>query len=141
MSELTNQSGGDINSQTTAIVSAYLSNNSMDAAAVPALIRSVQDALAGGAVADAQAEAEADEPLKPAVSIRKSVTPKAVTCLECGKSFKSLKRHLGTSHDLTAKEYKERWDLPRDYPLVAPEYSARRAETAKKIGLGRKKKK
>lgn len=139
MSDSNQTTGGDTNSQTTAIVSAYLSNNSMDAAGIPGLIRSVQEALSGGTVAAPEAE-PAEAPLTPAVSIRKSVTPKSVTCLECGKGFKSLKRHIGTAHDLTAKEYKERWDLPRDYPLVAPEYSARRAETARKIGLGRKKK-
>lgn len=76
--------------------------------------------------------------LKPAVSVRASVKPDAVTCLECGEKMKMLKRHLGTEHGLTPTEYRSRWSLPADYPMVAPDYAAKRKELAVRIGLGRK---
>ncbi len=80
----------------------------------------------------------ADKKLVPAVSVRKSLSDDALTCLECGKSFKSLKRHIRTYHELTPDEYRARWKLPSDYPMVAPNYSETRAKMAKRIGLGRK---
>jgi len=116
------------------IVSAHVSNNSVEMGQLPQLIASVYTALAN---ADAPAPV-VEEVLEPAVSIRSSVKPDAITCLECGKKLKMLKRHLGTDHGLTPAAYKARWNLNSDYPLVAPEYAARRAELAVKIGLGRK---
>ncbi|MFD1704935.1 MucR family transcriptional regulator [Methylopila henanensis] len=116
------------------IVGAYVSNNSVPAAELPALIRTVHDALA--AVAAGTTEAPVVE-LKPAVPIRRSVTPDYVVCLEDGKPFKSLKRHLRTRYDMSPEDYRAKWGLPADYPMVAPNYAAARSELAKKAGLGR----
>lgn len=122
-------------SLTADIVSAYVSNNTVVPTDLPKLISETHGSLA-------QAAARASEPLKeelkPAVPIKKSVTPDFLVCLECGKSFKSLKRHLRTDHGLTADEYREKWHLPHDYPMVAPNYAAARSKLAKKMGLGRK---
>ncbi len=117
------------------IVAAYVSANSVSAAQLPDVIRSVVDALAS---LDGQAEAPKAEALKPAVSIRKSVTPDYLICLEDGKKLKMLKRHLRTTYDMSPQDYREKWGLPADYPMVAPNYAARRSEFAKQIGLGRK---
>ena len=117
------------------IVAAYVSANSVSAAQLPDVIRSVVDALAG---LDDQAEAPEAEALKPAVSIRKSITPDYLICLEDGKKLKMLKRHLRTTYDMSPQDYREKWGLPADYPMVAPNYAARRSEFAKQIGLGRK---
>ena len=119
---------------TADIVSAHLSNNSVTADSVPALIRSVYDSLLGLGKSSSPVE----EKREPAVSIRNSVKPDTVTCLECGAKLKMLKRHLSTDHDLTPADYKARWGLGADYPLVAPDYAAKRKELAVKIGLGRK---
>ena len=120
---------------TADIVSAYVSHNSLVASDLPDLIGNVQGALG-------HAAAKATEPVKekptPAVSIKKSVTPDHIVCLEDGKKFKSLKRHLRTGHDLTPDEYRERWNLSYDYPMVAPNYAEARSQMAKKLGLGRK---
>ena len=116
------------------IVSAHVSNNSVGVSELPALIQSVYASLAK--LGEAQAPIE--EKREPAVSIRSSVKPDAVTCLECGAKFKMLKRHLSTDHGLTPDEYRARWSLPTSYPLVAPDYAAKRKELAVKIGLGRK---
>ena len=116
------------------IVSAHVSNNSVSAADLPGLIQSVYASLA----ALGQAPGPVEEKLTPAVSVRASVKPDAVTCLDCGAKFKMLKRHLSTDHEMTPAEYRQRWNLPSDYPMVAPEYAAMRGELAKKIGLGRK---
>ncbi len=118
---------------TARIVAAYVSNNTVPAGELPDLIQSVQQALTKAAQARVE---EPKEELKPAVSVRKSVNPDYIVCLECGKKFKSLKRHLRTHHDLSPQEYRERWNLPYDYPMVAPNYAAARSEMAKKIGLG-----
>lgn len=116
------------------IGSAHVSNNSVAAADLPGLIQAVYASLA--------ALGQAPEPdpveLKPAVSVRSSVKPDAVTCLECGEKMKMLKRHLGTEHSLTPAEYRTRWNLPADYPMIAPDYAAKRKELAVRIGLGRK---
>jgi predicted transcriptional regulator len=124
------------------IVAAYASNNQIAAADLPALLRSVHatlNDLGGGAAAPAAEEEEAAEtPPAPAVPIDASVKTDAIVCLDCGKSFKTLKRHLSTEHGMSPADYRARWQLSKDYPLVAPSYSARRAETAKRIGLGRK---
>ena len=116
------------------IVSAQVSHNSVSANDLPALIQSVYGSLAK--LGEAQAPVE--EKREPAVSIRSSVKPDAVTCLECGTKFKMLKRHLSTDHNLAPEAYRARWSLPASYPLVAPDYAAKRKELAIKIGLGRK---
>ena len=117
------------------IVAAYVSANSVSAAQLPDVIRSVVDALVS---LDGQAEAPKAEALKPAVSIRKSITPDYLVCLEDGRKLKMLKRHLRTTYDMSPQGYREKWGLPADYPMVAPNYAARRSEFAKQIGLGRK---
>lgn len=119
---------------TTDIVSAHVSHNNITAADLPQLIQTVYGALAGAGQSETVPEARPE----PAVSIRSSVKPSAITCLECGAKMKMLKRHLGTDHNTTPAEYRIRWGLPTDYPMVTPEYSAKRQELAKKIGLGRK---
>ena len=134
-------SDDDVLALTTEIVSAYASRNQMSQADLPDLINTIHNTLSGLAsgASDAEADAPAVEaPPAPAVPIDASVGKDAITCLECGKSFKTLKRHLSTEHDLAPADYRARWQLSKDYPLVAPSYSKRRADTAKKIGLGRK---
>jgi len=120
------------------IVSAYVANNTVAATDIPALIKEVHVALQRAAEGGAE---PAPEPLKPAVPIKKSVTPDYIICLEDGKKFKSLKRHLRTTFNMTPDEYRAKWGLPRDYPMVAPNYAAARSELAKKMGLGQQRKK
>ena len=115
------------------IVSAYVSNNSVPSGDLPGLIAQVYSALQR--TAGRQAEPEA-EPLKPAVPIRKSVQPDHIVCLEDGKTFKSLKRHLRTDHDLAPEQYRKKWGLPAGYPMVAPNYAEARSRLAKQMGLG-----
>ena len=118
---------------TSDIVAAHVSNNSVAVDELPALIKNVYGALSGlGAAAQEEARPE------PAVSIRASVKPDHLVCLEDGKKMKMLKRHLMTDHGMTPDEYRARWGLPSDYPMVAPEYAEKRRDLAKKIGLGRK---
>ena len=117
---------------TADIVTAHVSNNSVALADLPGLITRVHDALAGLGAPPAKAEPERT----PAVSLRASVRPDYIVCLEDGRKMKVLKRHLATDHGLTPAEYRARWKLPADYPLVAPNYAAKRQELAKKIGLG-----
>ncbi len=114
------------------IVSAYVSNNSVAASDLTTLISSVHAALTGLA----QPAAPVPQPQEPAVSIRKSVTPDFLICLEDGKKFKSLKRHLQTHYNLSPAAYRTKWGLPSDYPMVAPNYAAARSELAKQMGLG-----
>jgi predicted transcriptional regulator len=117
------------------IVSAYVSNNSVPAAELPGLINEVYAALlrvGGGSVAAAVPV----EPPKPAVAVKKSVTNDHIICLEDGKKFKSLKRHLRTQYGLSPEEYREKWGLPADYPMVAPNYAKARSNLAKLMGLG-----
>lgn len=118
---------------TAKIVSAYVSNNTVAAAEIPGLISQVHTALArvSGKSGDAPAE-----PLKPAVSVKKSITPEYIVCLEDGKKFKSLKRHLRTQYNMTPEQYREKWSLGADYPMVAPNYAAARSQLAKQMGLG-----
>jgi predicted transcriptional regulator len=120
------------------IVSAYVSNNSVATSDLPQLIGDVHAALVRitGGVVEGPAEAP-----KPAVPVRKSITPDYIICLEDGKKFKSLKRHLRTQYDLTPEEYREKWGLPADYPMVAPNYAEARSNLAKKMGLGQQRKK
>jgi predicted transcriptional regulator len=120
---------------TSDIVAAHVSNNSVAVEELPTLITNVYGALAGlGQAAPAAEEA----PPKPAVSVRSSVKPDKITCLDCGAELKMLKRHLTTHHDMTPDQYRARWNLPADYPLVAPNYAETRRDLAVKIGLGRK---
>jgi predicted transcriptional regulator len=118
---------------TAHIVSAYVSNNTVPSGEIPGLISQVYSALMR--VSGGQAVAPA-EPLKPAVSVKRSVTPEYLVCLEDGKKFKSLKRHLRTQYDMTPEKYREKWGLPSDYPMVAPNYAAARSQLAKQMGLG-----
>ena len=118
---------------TANIVSAYVSNNSVSAADIPALINQVHAALQR--VASGQSDAPA-EPLKPAVPVKRSINPDYIVCLEDGKKFKSLKRHLRTQYGMTPEQYREKWGLPADYPMVAPNYAAARSQLAKQMGLG-----
>ena len=115
------------------IVSAYVTKNPLPMSDLPALINEVHAALVTVASGTAEPAAEAR---KPAVSIRRSITPDYIICLDDGKKFKSLKRHLRTQYDLTPEQYRERWDLPPDYPMVAPNYAKARSELAKEKGLG-----
>jgi predicted transcriptional regulator len=119
---------------TAEIVSAYVSNNTVSASDVPSLIGDIHSALsraANGSVAPVEREE-----LRPAINVKKSVTPEYIICLEDGKKFKSLKRHLRTHYNLSPEEYREKWGLPHDYPMVAPNYAAARSALAKKMGLG-----
>lgn len=117
------------------IVSAYVTRNNVPTTDLPHLIASTHAALAGLGGPPAPVVAE---PLVPAVPIRKSVTPDAIICLEDGRAFKTLKRHLSTSYDMTPDQYRMKWNLPADYPMVAPNYAESRSALAKAIGLGRK---
>lgn len=119
---------------TADIVSAYVSKNVLPAQQIPEVINTVYSSLAGlnGPMREVPAE-----PLKPAVPIRKSVTPEYIVCLEDGKKLKMLKRHLRSTYNMSPDEYRVRWGLPPDYPMVAPNYAAQRSEFAKRIGLGR----
>lgn len=119
---------------TSEIVSAHVSNNAVSGADLPAIISNVFETL-GGLVEPAEPE---PAPLVPAVSIRKSLTDEYLICLEDGKKLKMLKRHLSTSYGMTPDDYRAKWGLPSDYPMVAPAYARKRQELAKKIGLGRK---
>src|SRR5512147_1922390 len=131
----TTETPDDLRRLAAEIVAAYVSANSVSAAQLPDVIRSVVDALTN---LNGQAEAAKAEPQKPAVSIRKSVTPDYLVCLEDGKKLKMLKRHLRTTYDMSPQDYREKWGVPADCPIVAPNYAARRSEFAKQIGLGRK---
>ena len=124
--------------QTASIVAAYVSHNTIAADQVPALIARVQAALSQ--VAGGQAVAGTGEALTPAVPVKRSVFPDYLICLEDGKKFKSLKRHLRTQYKMTPEQYRERWGLPVDYPMVAPNYAKTRSQLAKKMGLGQQRK-
>ncbi|MDP2697863.1 MucR family transcriptional regulator [Thalassospira sp.] len=120
---------------TVDLVSAYVSNNAMASAQIPEFIGSVYKSLSDLRQGDIEPEAE---PLKPAVPIKKSIGDDFIICLEDGKKLKMLKRHLRTTYNLTPEEYRAKWGLPADYPMVAPNYAKQRSQFAKKIGLGRK---
>ena len=120
---------------TADIVSAYVSNNSVVPSELSNLIDQTFIALRQAATKESQPRREE---LIPAVSIKKSVSPDYIICLDDGKKFKSLKRHLRTSYNLTPEEYREKWGLPYDYPMVAPNYAAARSALARKFGLGQK---
>ena len=115
------------------IVSAYVSNNSVPLAELPNVIRDVHSALMRVTEQSVPVEVE---PLKPAVPVKKSITPDYIVCLEDGKKFKSLKRHLRSQYNLSPDSYREKWGLPPDYPMVAPNYAKARSNLAKQMGLG-----
>ncbi|WP_460449415.1 Ros/MucR family transcriptional regulator [Alsobacter sp. SYSU BS001988] len=120
------------------IVAAYVSNNAVTVAEMPGLIGDVHRALL--ALATGVAETAVEAP-KPAVSVKKSITPDFIVCLEDGKKFKSLKRHLRTQYGMSPEDYREKWGLPADYPMVAPNYAAARSDLAKQMGLGQQRRK
>ena len=115
------------------IVCAYVSHNALSVTDLPRLIADVHAALRG---LQSPVAVVSTEEQKPAVAVRKSVAPDYIICLEDGKKFKSLKRHLRTHYNLSPEEYREKWGLPADYPMVAPNYAAARSDPAKKMGLG-----
>ena len=119
---------------TANIVSAYVSNNTVSSAEIPALISQIYSALMR--VSNGSHVATPAEPLKPAVPIKRSITAEHIVCLEDGKKFKSLKRHLRTQYDMTPDQYRAKWNLAPDYPMVAPNYAAARSQLAKQMGLG-----
>ena len=125
----------DLTSLAADIVSAYVANNAVGSDKLPDLIGYVYGALS-------RASLQAVEPekveLKPAIAVKKSVTPEYIICLEDGQKFKSLKRHLKTHYDMSPEDYREKWGLPRDYPMVAPSYAAARSDLARNMGLGRR---
>ncbi len=120
---------------TAEIVSAYVGNNEVAAGDLPSLVQNVYNSLNN--VSQGLA-ADEEEPAKPAISVRRSVTPDYIICLEDGKKFKSLKRHLRAHYDMTPEEYRTKWGLPKDYPMVAPNYAKARSALAKQMGLGQK---
>ena len=119
---------------TTEIVSAYVGNNTIAAGELNELIVSIHDSLHNLTTGGVEVE---PEPIKPAVPVRRSVTPDYLICLEDGKRLKMLKRHLRTTYGLSPDDYRAKWGLPADYPMVAPNYAQQRSEFAKKIGLGK----
>ena len=128
------QKSEDLLKLATEIVSAYVSNNSVAASDLPSMIKSVHATLGGLAGAGSS---EPQTTQKPAVTVKKSVTPEYIVCLEDGKKLKMLKRYLRSRYNMSPEEYRSKWGLPADYPMVAPNYAAQRSEFAKKIGLGR----
>ena len=118
---------------TAEIVSAFVSNNSVAAGDIPALINQVHSALVRVSSGNKEQPSGTH---KPAVLVKKSITPDYLVCLEDGKKFKSLKRHLRTQYNITPEQYREKWSLPPDYPMVAPNYAAARSKLARDMGLG-----
>jgi predicted transcriptional regulator len=134
---MTETAGKNFIDLTANIVSAYLSNNPTPASEIPNLISQVHSALLR--VSSGRSEVPL-EPAKPAVAVKKSIAPDYLVCLEDGKRFKSLKRHLRTQYNMTPEQYREKWGLPADYPMVAPNYAVARSQLAKKMGLGQQRK-
>jgi predicted transcriptional regulator len=124
----------EIIEMTADIVSAYVGNNSVSAGELSTLIGSVHRALSG--VAGGVAEPEAPAAKEPAVPVKKSIAPDYLVCLEDGRKFKSLKRHLRTKYNMSPEDYRAKWGLPKDYPMVAPNYAKARSDLAKQMGLG-----
>jgi predicted transcriptional regulator len=127
------QENAEIIDMTADIVSAYVSNNSLNAAELPNIILSVHRALSNVTAGEQPVEAA---PKEPAVPVKKSITPDYLVCLEDGRKFKSLKRHLRTKYNMSPEEYRAKWNLPKDYPMVAPNYARARSDLAKQMGLG-----
>lgn len=132
MSEPEKHTAKELLEHTTEIVAAHVSNNTVAVGDLPDLIKQVYSTLAS---VETGAAPVAERP-QPAVPIKRSVTPDYIVCLEDGKKLKMLKRHLKTAYNMSPEEYRERWGLPADYPMVAPNYAAQRSSLAKKIGLG-----
>ena len=130
------QPSTSITDLTAAIIAAYVGNHTVAVGDMPAVIAAVRGALAS--LGQPSAVSQPAEKPTPAVPIRKSVTPDYIVCLEDGKKLKMLKRHLRSTYNLSPDEYRARWGLPADYPMVAPNYAATRSDLAKSIGLGRK---
>lgn len=130
---MTNSPAKGVIDLTAEIVSAYVGNNTTPASELPSLIGQVHAALVR--VSEGQVPA-APAPAKPAVSVKKSLTAEYIVCLEDGKKFKSLKRHLRSKYNMTPEQYRDKWNLPADYPMVAPNYAVTRSALAKKMGLG-----
>ena len=124
----------EIIEMTADIVSAYVGNNSVSTTELPSLIAAVHRALSG--VSTTQPEAAPEAPKEPAVPVKKSIAPDFLICLEDGRKFKSLKRHLRTKYNMSPEEYRAKWSLPKDYPMVAPNYAKARSDLAKQMGLG-----
>ena len=122
----------------TEIVSAYVSNNSVAASDLPSMIKSVHATLGGLAGASSS---EPQTTQKPAVTVKKSVTPEYIVCLEDGKKLKMLKRYLRSRYNMSPEEYRSKWGLPADYPMVAPNYAVARSQLAKQMGLGQQRRK
>ena len=132
MTENSSADSNEIIAWTADIVASHVQNNSVAISDLPQLIKTVHDSLAG---------LTGDSPAKkaqPAVSVRRSVTPDYIVCLEDGRKLKMLKRHLATAYGMTPEDYREKWGLPSDYPMVAPNYAKQRSSLAKKIGLGKR---
>jgi len=136
MSNADDNSGkaGELLKLASDIVAAYVSNNPIAVSEIPSMIKAVHATLGG---LSGVATIDGQTSLKPAVAVKKSVNPEYIVCLEDGKKLKMLKRYLRSRYDLTPEEYRSKWGLPADYPMVAPNYAAQRSEFAKKIGLGR----
>ena len=134
MPDIDTLSAEDLIRMTTELAEAYLSNNNLAASQLPEVLKTIHGSLTALNALQGQAEAT---PPTPAVPIKKSVTPDYIVCLDDGKKLKMLKRHLRTAYNLSPDEYRKRWGLPADYPMVAPNYAALRSAFAKKIGLGR----
>jgi predicted transcriptional regulator len=128
----------DLLQLTVQVVSSYVGNNTLVADDVPKLIAATHQALAR---LGTSSEPQEREEQKPAITVKRSVTPDYIVCLEDGKKFKSLKRHLRTHYDLSPEQYREKWGLPHDYPMVAPNYAAARSDLARKMGLGTRREK
>ena len=131
MSENSSPDNGDMIAWTADIVASHVQNNTVAISDLPVLIKTVHDSLSV-----LGRESPAEKP-QPAVSIRRSITPDFIICLEDGRKLKMLKRHLSTAYGMTPAEYREKWGLPSDYPMVAPNYAKQRSSLAKKIGLGK----
>lgn len=138
MDEIDDGSAPALVELTAKIVSAYVSNNTVVAGDLPQLISDTHAALSRATGSAALPERE---DVKPKVPVKKSVMPDYIICLEDGKKFKSLKRHLRTHYNLSPEEYREKWQLPHDYPMVAPNYARARSDLAKKMGLGTRREK
>ena len=132
--DIQGQKSDDILRLATEIVAAYVSNNPIPVSEVPAMIKSVHGTL-GSLVGVSQNEVQTAQ--RPAIPVKRSITPDYIVCLEDGKKLKMLKRYLRSNFNMTPEEYRAKWGLPADYPMVAPNYAAQRSEFAKKIGLGR----
>ena len=131
MSENSSPDNGDMIAWTAEIVASHVQNNTVAISDLPVLIKTVHDSLSV-----LGRESPSEKP-QPAVSIRRSITPDFIICLEDGRKLKMLKRHLSTAYGMTPVEYREKWGLPSDYPMVAPNYAKQRSSLAKKIGLGK----